>query len=124
MGTDAVLNCPRCGFDYLHHREVEVFSRSEDAPTVRRVTVVGVTAPGGIVGDCGPVTVEHIPEAGAGNPSGRRDGLVIHFECEGCGTGLMLNIAQHKGSTFMEWSFEEAQESQPDLGLTETQGTA
>jgi hypothetical protein len=90
------LKCPRCDtFDYLHHETVEVFARPEDAPMVRHVAV----DPDGAIRTAG-ADVNAISR----NPSKRRDGVVIHFRCEGCGEGLLLNISQHKGQTFVHWS--------------------
>jgi len=37
------------------------------------------------------------------NPSKRRDGIRIAFECEACGPVQPLVIYQHKGETFVEW---------------------
>ena len=39
-----------------------------------------------------------------GNPSARRDGLAIRFWCESCDARPVLTIAQHKGSTLVEFS--------------------
>jgi len=96
----ANLLCPRCGNSYLHHRGVVTYDRSEDAETVLR-TSVGV----------GKTTVQLIAQAGSGNPSSRRDGLVIQFWCEHCGGGddgssvIELTVAQHKGETELAWRF-------------------
>jgi hypothetical protein len=89
------LECPRCRKDwfYLHHGLVEVFERGEDAEHVNRTTIEGRLT-----------TVDYVPNRGSGNPSSRRHGLRIYFSCEDCGDGLILNIAQHKGATFLEWS--------------------
>jgi hypothetical protein len=52
-----------------------------------------------------------------GNPSSRRDGITIEFECENCNGapppqqnpafGLSknyLHIVQHKGTTYLSWN--------------------
>ena len=53
----AMLNCPRCNAELLHHTTVTVYDRPEDGATVMQTKVSG-----------GRVTVE--PTAsGAGNPS-------------------------------------------------------
>jgi hypothetical protein len=89
-GAPCVLRCPSCGYDYLHQGKIEIFNRPhEDGPSVA-------------------VTVEScaIPRLGATgrNPSSRRQGMLIYFECEGCdGPFAPLGIWQHKGQTFIEW---------------------
>lgn len=83
------LSCPQCEQGYLHQRRVEVFNRpSEDANSVA-VTIDGCD----------------IPRLGAQgrNPSGRRQGLLIYFECEHCDLQRALALAQHKGMTFVGW---------------------
>ncbi len=38
------------------------------------------------------------------NPSDRRGGIVLGFECEFCPEHIFgLNIVQHKGSTYLNW---------------------
>lgn len=99
-GGGANLLCPRCGDSYLHHRGVVTFDRSEDAETVLRTSI-----------EVGKTTVHLVPQADSGNPSSRRDGLVIQFWCEKCGGGddgtsvIELTLAQHKGETEMAWRF-------------------
>ena len=39
----------------------------------------------------------------SGNPSLRRHGLAICFECEFCGRTIELTIAQHKGQSLLAW---------------------
>ena len=99
-GHSANLPCPRCGNDYLHHRGVTAFDRSEDAETVLRTSV-----------EVGKTTVQLVAQAGSGNPSMRRDGVVIQFWCEQCGGGddgksvIELTLAQHKGATEIAWRY-------------------
>jgi hypothetical protein len=95
MGGASDLICPRCGADYLHHKGVTVYDRSEDAATVIETKLFG-----------NKVEID-ANSTGDGNPSRRRDGLVIDFWCEGCGEApLQLCIAQHKGATEIGWRFE------------------
>ena len=100
----ANLLCPRCGNSYLHHRGVVTYDRSEDAETVLK-TSVGV----------GKTTVHLVAQAESGNPSSRRDGLVIQFWCENCGGGddgssvIELTLAQHIGETEVAWRFTPMQ---------------
>lgn len=87
------LLCPLCGGNNLHHGAVTVFSRSEDDDNVRRTIV-----------DRNSVTVRDMPNNVSGNPSSRRNGLRIGFECENCDTAeLSLDIWQHKGTTYVVW---------------------
>jgi hypothetical protein len=87
------LCCPSCGSDYLHHGDVTIFERVEDPPGARVTTV---SASG---------CLTRMTD-GKGNPSSRRDGLTIQFWCEGCSSRPVLRIAQHKGSTFLDWEVE------------------
>jgi hypothetical protein len=89
------LGCPRCGGEYLHHTGALFFERGEDQPSVVKIEVAGATTTTSI-------------DSGAGNPSSRRHGMSIKFDCEACSTPgdtLHLNIAQHKGSTELSWTF-------------------
>src|SRR5262245_48689829 len=97
VATDgAVLLCPRCGENYLHHGQVEIFDRREDADGLH--TTVGV----------GRVAVDRDMSR---KPSSRRHGIAIGFWCEQCngneadvrGASMRLTIAQHKGQTFLAW---------------------
>ena len=86
--------CPHCGSSYLHHGTVRVFDRSEDQETVYRTTVSGLPV---------SVMIEAVPNRGSGNPSNRRDGITIEFDCEECGKVSLLGIAQIKGLTKIAW---------------------
>jgi hypothetical protein len=92
------LACPSCGETYLHQGTVEFFFRAaEDAPSK-----VLVAKSDGTIATTSPNP----------NPSSRRQGLLIHFQCEYCHITeggdwsektAILEIYQHKGQTFMEW---------------------
>ncbi len=84
------LQCPHCGFDYLHQKAIEYFSRKEDAEKGLHVSVTSLD------------TVI-IDDRLVGNPSSRRDGIKISFTCEGCSAPCSLAIVQHKGQTFLGW---------------------
>lgn len=86
------LMCPKCGCDNLHQRAVDTYFRHEDA-------TVGIHAHVGFSGVTTDMDVK-------GNPSARRSGLFITFECEQCEGDKMLNIYQHKGTTFLGWSYD------------------
>ena len=83
------LVCPQCGNPNLHQGVVRVYSRDEDWPS--RLTQVDLNG-----------NVTQIANA-VGNPSDRRHGLTIAFECEHCDLLADLAIWQHKGVTFVEW---------------------
>jgi hypothetical protein len=89
---DDGIQCPRCGFGYLHHDSVDVFSRREDANSGQHTHV-----PGSYTG------MVLVRECLAGNPSERRGGIRIAFWCEGCLGRSSLCIAQHKGASFLYW---------------------
>lgn len=86
------IECPVCGYNYMHHKAVEVFTRGGEDNEEVQLTTVRETG----------FAVETIPSFESDNPSSRRSGLVIHFECES-GHKSALAIAQHKGETFMRW---------------------
>lgn len=85
----AHLKCPRCDDGYLHQGKVTIYQPEEDSLNVRKTTVDG-----------SDVESRLVASDGSGNPSQRRHGLTIAFECEVCGGDLELTIAQHKGITF------------------------
>jgi hypothetical protein len=89
-----LLTCPHCRGPYLHHGAVRCYDREEDA----EVTTVSTVADG----QC---SVKLLPSNAVRNPSGRRHGLAIAFECEGCASYLELTLAQHKGISMLEWRF-------------------
>jgi len=95
----SVLTCPRCGEHYLHHRGVTAFDRGEDDDTVTKTVVT-----------TGTTTAQQVSSEGSGNPSKRRHGLSIQFECECCGGNaaddiIEMTIAQHKGCTLLAWRY-------------------
>jgi hypothetical protein len=107
-GKQAIINqmgrlvCPDCGHDYMNQIQVTIFNRGEDDPLVDR-TVVDSTG----------THIERIPNHVACNPSDRRHGMTIVFDCEGCAADEVsavkfLHIYQHKGQTFTEWAEEAA----------------
>ena len=98
------LCCLRCRGDRLHHGRVTVFHRIEVDEMITQAVVTGRTA-----------TVEAAPNPETTNPSLRRDGIEIEFQCELChweknsdlaNQRMFLRIAQHKGKTLLEWRFE------------------
>lgn len=88
-GFRNILSCPGCGEEYLHHRTIKVFERSEDSKTGIHVVIKGENVA--------------VDTDLAGNPSSRRNGLLIEFDCEHCLAKPVLSIEQHKGSTYVEF---------------------
>ena len=89
---EGALLCPRCKESYLYQTKVEVFEpTTEDAEE-------------GIYAAIDEDSV-HVGKGMEGNPSSRRQGLVISFKCEFCFhfEDVRLGIYQHKGQTYMEW---------------------
>ncbi len=87
----STLICPNCKCNNLHQTSCTTFWReSEDADSGKIVT----TSHQSIVEN------SHLMSS---NPSNRRDGIVIRFECEQCAAGPMLSIKQHKGTTYIGW---------------------
>lgn len=93
-GNYGQLRC-KCGSDYLHQGNVTVFARSEDEDTTTVIAQAGRT-----------VQATDFPSRDTCNPSPRRHGLILEFDCEECGQDgkvQRLAIYQHKGNTYMEW---------------------
>lgn len=87
------LNCPCSGEGNLHQGNVTIFMRREDGNTTTVIAQDGRSA-----------QISDFPSADTCNPSPRRSGMLIEFECEQCPEAkLQLAIFQHKGHTFMEW---------------------
>ena len=96
-GYECSIECPKCGESSgsLHHETVKVFNRDREDELTGFYTEIR---------DTKIETRRNIP---AGNPSSRRDGVVINFNCEQCGSNVgNLCVAQHKGSTFVYWTVD------------------
>ena len=83
------LVCPNCEQQFLHQVSAGVWFREEDD-----------THTGGHWITQGSVRAADPTD----NPSRRRSGLSIRFECERCEAKPCLNIVQHKGETFVQWA--------------------
>ena len=87
------LRCPVCGEDYdVHPVSVRAYFREDSAR----------------VGNFAQVSHEQVVASSGtdlppGNPSGRRDGIVLEFKCWNCDNVLELTIAQHKGPSYVTW---------------------
>ena len=88
FGEPTELLCPSCGHQFTHQGTVEVWNRTEDED--REGVTVGPDGATGIV-------------AAGHNPSARRQGIRVWFECETCPVKFAVTIAQHKGQTIMGW---------------------
>lgn len=89
------VGCANCGGDFMHQRDVEVYRRdAEDSATGIHAWVRGVDI----------VTSKSVE----GNPSGRRDAVVLSFECEQCGSKTVLEFTQHKGTEHISVSVVKA----------------
>ncbi len=87
------LDCPCGGGGNLHQGNVTIFMRKEDGRTTTVIAQDGTTAQ-----TC------DFPSEDTCNPSPRRSGMLIEFDCEQCPENkLQLAIFQHKGDTFVEW---------------------
>lgn len=101
-----VLTCPGCGGDYIHHYQVDTYSRHEDGSVGHHVQA--------------SVSAVKLDNDLSGNPSTRRHGLSILFWCEYCDDISKMTIAQHKGSTEIAFEvvgkFEGTPEEKFNLG--------
>lgn len=87
--ADVFLVCPCCKEGNLHHDTIEVFNRdTEDAATGLHVTIADQAS---------------IDTKMTGNPSRRRDGMLISFTCEHCTATPRMALIQHKGATYLHW---------------------
>lgn len=102
QGAYSDLLCPRCDSELLHHCAVEVYERCEEDTTTTITKSEGATFSRDVVWST---------EA-KGNPSERRNGIVISFFCENCTSWadhetdrIELTGAQHEGTTQLAWRF-------------------
>ena len=86
-GASSIIACPRCGCEEMHLQNMRTWLRGEDEDI-----------PGLSLEMDGSVR----PIIGAANPSARREGMTLEFECE-AGCCSQLTIWQHKGPTFIQW---------------------
>jgi hypothetical protein len=110
------LQCPECGNSHMHQQRVDVYSRNgedHDIGIHASVDYNSHNAGGGAGGESAEVCVDEDVGTGDGNPSTRRDGIVIQFQCEHC-HGLEgyheLVISQHKGQEYVFWRGEDESE--------------
>lgn len=88
--AEARLRCPNCGGNNLHQIGTNVYDREEDATRGTHICIAG-----------GEIAVRSDL---TGNPSPRRQGAVISFDCESCTAVPQLHIYQHEGCTYLKLS--------------------
>jgi len=93
------IKCPHCGDTYLHHDEVRVFERSEEAAMKMCVTVRGMDVEP--LGEPPRFPTVRVDDSMVGSPSDRRQGIEVGMWCENCGKRSQLQIVQHKGMTIL-----------------------
>lgn len=91
IDTNGVLSCPSCGCEYLHQGRIAVYHNADDGRSEAKLTV------------CEDKTTHNRAGFIGKNPSPRRDGMLIEFDCEQCDGEPTLAIYQHKGNTIVEW---------------------
>ena len=102
MDDQYVIYCAHCGGEFMHQRDVEVFHRDEeDSLTGLHAWIRGVEF----------VTTESVE----GNPSGRRDAVVLGFWCEQCESTTVLEFIQHKGTELVEVKVNEPAEALAEI---------
>lgn len=107
-GNDAALLCPGCGEPWLHHHNIAAWDRDdEDSKTGLYVNVGAGVSVEGAPARNGLFVAREM----TGNPSRRRDGLVVRFWCETCDARPVLRLVQHKGETFITWGTEAGGEA-------------
>ncbi|MCQ1061091.1 hypothetical protein LRP52_28850 [Photobacterium sp. ZSDE20] len=82
-----LVHCAHCNSARLHQRTVDIYNRVEGDRAGYRTTV-----------DFDRVNTVN---SQAGNPSPRRQGLVIALICEDCSQVSVMTVAQQKGCTFL-----------------------
>ena len=97
-----LVRCPHCGDEHSHHDCVDHFERAEDR--IPACTRIGRPTRPYLADEDGNETgqPELPPDAAPDQtPSSRRNGLRIWLYCESCGGRFSIQLAQHKGNTFL-----------------------
>ena len=94
---DGQLICPGCNGEWIHQRNTTVFAREEGDDLTTVLTQNGTDG-----------QIVKFPSGDTCNPSPRRQGIIVEFECENCHYDsplpqFRLAIIQHKGNTYVEW---------------------
>lgn len=97
------LQCPSCDGTHLHQVGIELYRRwMEDSDR-------GIA----LNEQNGDVSITHDVSSEDGNPSTRRDGLILKMQCEHCHSSAddeyyELAVAQHKGEEFLSWNHADS----------------
>jgi len=96
LGNDSILHCPHCAGTNLHHIRSEVYNRASEDDYFGTMSITDDAPP-----EC--VKDMKFETSFSNNPSTRRNGIRIFFYCEWCPEVSVLDIIQHKGSTYVVW---------------------
>lgn len=91
-----VLVCPFCASEFVHHREVGVYTRREEDGPITRTNVE----------ENGNLYVQQLGKDDK-DPTERRNAIVIQFECELCEKKFQLEIRQNRGRTIALYNFDK-----------------
>lgn len=94
MIHDSILLCPHCDNGNLHHIRTEVYVRGEEDANYGTMLIADDNSRWNNV---------KFESSFSNNPSTRRNGIRVFFVCEHCPELSVLDIIQHKGSTYIEW---------------------
>ena len=89
-----IMGCNNCGEEgTLHMDTCSIYARSGDEDATLITAKTETNKP--------DMTVCSIKDGDISIPSLRRDGVRMHFWCETCDHDTFLEVAQHKGTTFV-----------------------
>lgn len=89
IGTkEDLLQCYHCKGEFTHVRGFLWFRRDEDCDHSKTIFA-------------DKSSVSELKTSNALNPSARRDGIRVIYDCENCRKFSSLNIWQHKGLTYL-----------------------
>jgi hypothetical protein len=86
-----VIKCPNCDGIHLHQGKITAYCREREDHTVGTVLIIEKDL------------ASHEPSDMSENPSPRRNGMTIDFDCEECDAEPRLAIYQHMGCTYVQW---------------------
>lgn len=96
MQIPGCVYCPSCHNAFVHHFQIDVYERDQDAQEGLHIQVLGVDT---LPARQPSFTTDNSLE---GNPSYRRQGITIHFRCERCHSSFVMKLMQHKGCTLLD----------------------
>ena len=94
LTSDSILQCPHCNGEHLHHIRTEVYCRADEDANYGTMLIAD---------ECSRWNHVKFESSFSNNPSTRRNGIRILFYCETCPERPILNIIQHKGSSYIVW---------------------